>query len=140
MAVGVFLPMLGIAVFKDYTYLKLSPSGAAILLVLAGLTVLAALVKRFWAMYITGILALALVIYTFVAVENRQASVQSDLKEHVANVPFKSLSENVVSSVKLRIGWPMMLVGAAIVLAVPLVGSRMSKRSKAEAVGSGGEV
>lgn len=139
MAVGVFLPMLGIAVFKDYTYLKLSPGGAAILLVLAGLTVLAALLKRFWAMYVTGVLALALVIYTFVAVQNRQASVQSDLKEHVANIPFKSLSENVVSSVKLRLGWPMMLVGAALTLAVPLVGSRMTKRQKAEAADIGGD-
>ena len=130
LGIGVFLPMLGVAIFRDHSYYSLSPGGATILIVLAGLSILLAVTKRFQWLYVTGIFALGLVIYTLIAMNNRQSAIQSDLKEHVADMPLKSLSQNLVSSVRLRIGWPMMFAGALLILSVPLIGSRVSRRKR----------
>jgi len=130
MAVGVFVPMLSIPVLRDDSYFHLSPGGAAIILALGGLSVLIAVVGRFRLLYITGMLALGLLIYTYFEVQQRKSSAQSDLRERVIDTPLKNLSRGLISSVGLRFGWPMMMLGAAIIVAVPLVGSRLTRREK----------
>lgn len=130
MAVGVFIPMLSIPVLRDDPFSRLSPGGAAIILALGGLTILIAVLGRFRLLYLTGLVAIALLIYTYVQVDRRKTAAQSDLKERVINTPLKNLSHGLISSVGLRYGWPIMMLGAAITVAVPLVGSRLNCRAK----------
>ncbi len=130
MVVGVFMPMLSIPVLRDDSYFQLSPGGAIILLVLGGLSVLIAVWGRFKLLYVTGLVALGLLVYTYFQVDRRKSSAQSDVREHVINTPLKGLSQKLVSSVGLRYGWPVMMLGAAMTVAVPLVGSRLSRKEK----------
>lgn len=130
MAVGVFLPMLSIPLLRDDPFFRLSPGGAAIILALGGLTILVVLLGRYRWLYLTGLVAIALLIYTYVQVDRKKTAAQSDLKERVIDTPLKNLSHNLVSSVGLRYGWPMMLLGAAITVAVPLVGSRLGRKER----------
>ena len=130
MAVGVFMPLISIPIFRDDSYFKLSPGGAAIILALGGLSILVALLGRFRLLYVTGLLALGLLVYTYFTVQERKASAQSNLNEHVINTPLKNLSHGLISSVGLRYGWPLMMLGAAMIVAVPLVGSRLSRKKR----------
>jgi len=130
MAVGVFLPMLSIPLLRDDPFFRLSPGGAAIILALGGLTILLAVIGRFRYLYLTGLLALGLLIYSYVKVEQRKSSAQADLRERVIDTPLKDLSHGLISSMGLRYGWPMMMLGAAITVAVPLVGSRLGRRER----------
>jgi len=128
--VGVFLPMLSIPLMRDDSFLRLSPGGGIILLVLAGLSIVIGIWGRFRLLYITGLLSLGLLIYAYFEVDRRKSAAQSNLQERVISTPLKSLSHNLISSVGLRYGWPMMMVGAALTVAVPLVGSRLTRREK----------
>ena len=129
-AVGVFIPMLSIPVLRDDTYFQVSPGGAVVMLVLGGLTILIAILGRFRLLYITGLLATGLLIYTLFQVDQQKSAAQSDLRDHVIDTPLKNLSHNLISSVGLRYGWPMMMLGAVITISVPLVGSRVSRKKR----------
>jgi hypothetical protein len=139
MTIGAFVPIIGVPIFKDDSYFDLSPSGAMIIISLAGLSVLVALTKRFWGLYITGILALALVIYTFFSIQERKSTIQADIRDHVANNPLKSLSAKIVGATSLRYGFNLMFLGSGILVAIPLVSSRIArvkKKSRSESENS----
>lgn len=130
MIVGVFLPMLSIPILHDDSYFELSPGGACTILVLGALSIVIALFKRFRLLYLTGLVALGLLVYTYFQIDKRRTAAQNDLRERVIDTPLKHMSEGLVSRVGLRYGWPSMMIGAAITVAVPLVGSRLSRREK----------
>jgi hypothetical protein len=69
-------------------------------------------------------------VLTYVKIDQRKTAAQSELKQRVIDMPLKNLSHNLISSVGLKYGWPMMMVGAAIAVAVPLVGSRLKRKEK----------
>ena len=130
MIVGVFLPMVSIPIMRDNSYFELDKTGAITILVMAGLSALIGVWGRFRLMYITGLLSLGLLIYTYVEIDRRKTAAQSDLRERVIDTPLKNLSQNLISTVGLKYGWPMMMVGAALTVAVPLVGSRLKRKAK----------
>ncbi|PWB76331.1 hypothetical protein C3F09_00655 [candidate division GN15 bacterium] len=130
MILGVFLPMLSIPLLHDDTYFELSRGGGYTILALGGLGILIAVFGKFRLLYLTALVALGLLIYTYFQIDKRKTVAQSDLRERVIDSPLKGLSEGIVSKVGLRYGWPTMMVGAGITLAVPLVGSRLSRKEK----------
>lgn len=130
MIVGVFLPMVSIPIMRDNSYFELDNTGAMAILVMAGLSALIGVWGRFRLLYITGLLSLGLLIYTYVEIDRRKTAAQSDLRERVIDTPLKNLSQNLISTVGLKYGWPMMMVGAALTVAVPLVGSRLKRKAK----------
>ncbi|MFZ1683478.1 MAG: hypothetical protein WAU88_05025 [Candidatus Zixiibacteriota bacterium] len=131
-AVGVFMPILGIPVFHDQSIMQLRPNAGWILLGLAVVTVLIVLTKKLGLLYVPGILAVVLLSYTLVAMQGRRDRIQSDIKSNVANTPVRGLVHGFVGSASLRFGWPLMMLGAVTIVAVPLVGSRMQRRRKEE--------
>jgi len=130
MGIGVFLPLVSIPIMHDDSYYDISRSGAIIMLVLSGLTILISIWGRFRLMYVTGLVAVGLMVLTYVKIDQRKTAAQSELKQRVIDMPLKNLSHNLISSVGLKYGWPMMMVGAAIAVAVPLVGSRLKRKEK----------
>lgn len=130
MIVGVFLPMVSIPIMRDNSYFELDKTGAIAILVMGGLSALIGVWGRFRLLYITGLLSLGLLVYTYVEIDRRKTAAQSDLRERVIDTPLKNLSQNLISSVGLKYGWPMMMVGAALTVAVPLVGSRLKRKEK----------
>jgi hypothetical protein len=131
-AVGVFMPILGIPVFRDQSIMQLRPNAGWILLGLAAVTLLIVLTKRIALLYVPGILAVVLLSYTLIAMQGRRDQIQSDIKTNVANTPVRGLVHGFVGSASLRFGWPLMMLGAVTIVAVPLVGSRMQRRRREE--------
>jgi hypothetical protein len=131
-AVGVFMPILGIPIFRDQSIMQLRPNAGWILLGLAVVTILIVLARRLALLYIPGILALALLSYTLIAMQGRRDQIQSDIKSNVANTPVRGLVHGFVGSASLRFGWPLMMLGAITIVAVPLFGSRLQARRREE--------
>lgn len=124
-AAGTILPMVGVPLFKDRTFFQLSPNGAWILIGLATVSLLVALLRKYQALYITGLASLALVVYTLISVHLKRSGYQQNLENGMDQSPIKDLSVGFMKNVTVRYGWWVMLVGAVLFVAVPLVGSRL---------------
>lgn len=127
--VGVFMPILGIPIFHDQSLMDLQPNVAWVLLGLAALTILLSVIRQLRWLYAPGIITLALITYTPLAIQARKDAIQSDIKQHVASLPG-GLARSFVGATDLKYGWTLMMLGAVMVLAVPLLGPRLERRSR----------
>lgn len=122
---GVSLPLLGMKIFRDESFFDLSPTGAIILITLAAISVLLAFFRKWWGLYLTGILALILLFYTVGEIENRKTSMDTDFKQHVAGGPLRNTMRGLVSATKVRYGFLVMAGGATLLVLVPLLWGRV---------------
>ncbi len=137
---GVTLPLLGMKIFRDESFFDLSPTGAIILISLAAISILSALFRKWWVLYLTGILALILLFYTVGEIENRKESMDTEFKQSVADGPLKSTMRGLVGATRVRYGFLVMAGGAVLVLAVPLLWGRVVfKRKEPKQIESTGQ-
>jgi hypothetical protein len=122
------MPFLGVPLFRDQTYWQLSRTGAIILLSLAALSLVAAAFRKFSWLYLIGLGSLGLLIYSIQKVGARKATVLSDMAQSLEGSPLKGLGVGFVKSVDYRYGWAVMLLGAIILILVPLLGNRIGRR------------
>ncbi len=127
--VGVFVPILGVPIFHDQSMMDLRPNVALTILGLAGLSILIALIRRLRWLYIPGLIAVALIAYTPLAMQQRKDAIQSDIKTHVASLPG-GLAGRFVGATDLKYGWTLMMLGAVLVLGVPFLGPRVETRKR----------
>ncbi|MEW6050208.1 MAG: hypothetical protein AB1644_04000 [Candidatus Zixiibacteriota bacterium] len=124
-ATGAFLPMLGVPLLLDKNFFQLSKSGAWILIGLAGLSVLIVLLRKYRALYITGLASLGLVIYSLISIHERRSGYQQDLQQGMDKSPLQDIGVGFLKGVNIEYGWWVMVIGAVLLIAVPLVGSRL---------------
>jgi hypothetical protein len=129
--VGVFVPILGVPIFHDKSMMTLRPYVGLTILGLAVLTVLIVLIRKLRWLYVPGVIAVALVAYTPLAMQAQKDSIQSDIKSHVASMPG-GLAGRFVGATSLKYGWTLMMLGAGLVLAVPLLGPRLESRRRSQ--------
>jgi hypothetical protein len=126
---GVFEPMLGIRLLRDESLMQLRPAGAVVIIALAVITVVLAIRKRYSWLYATGLVSAGLLIYAVFVLQAQKASAHQDL-EHIADSPLRNFGSGLVDSAILRYGWVLVMLGALLILSVPLVGSRLGPPSK----------
>ena len=123
------MPFLGVRYFKDQTYWQLSQSGAIILIALAVVSIVIALFRKFGLLYLTGGGALGLLVYAIQQVETRKAGMLADVTQSLSGSPLKGLGTGFVKSLDYRYGWAVMLLGAVILILIPLVSNRIGRRT-----------
>jgi hypothetical protein len=129
--IGTFVPFLGVPLLHDKTYWQLSTTGALILIALAVFSIVAAGFKKFGWLYLTGLGSLGLLLYSIQKVGTRKADVLSDLAQSLEGSPLRGLGLGFVNAVDYRYGWAIMLLGAIVLIAVPLLGNRIGFRKRA---------
>ena len=133
LTLGIFMPFLGVRFFKDQTYWQLSLSGAIILIALAVVSIVIALFRKFGLLYLTGGGALGLLVYSIQQVETRKAGMLADVTQSLSGSPLKGLGTGFVKSLDYRYGWAVMLSGAVILILIPLISNRISRRTATSA-------
>lgn len=122
---GTILPLVGVPLLRDKNLFQLSPNGAWLLIGLTSLSLVIALLRKYQALYVTGLASLGLVVYTLVAIHVKRSGYQQNLENGMDQSPMKDLGVNFMKNVTIRYGWWVMLIGAILIVAVPLVGSRL---------------
>jgi len=128
--IGTFVPFLGVRLLHDRNYWQISTTGAIIILSLAGLSLVIAAFRKFNWLYLTGLGALGLLVYSIQKVGEQKAAVLSDISQSLEGSPLKGLGVGFVNSVDYRYGWALMLLGSVILVLVPLLGNRLGRRVK----------
>lgn len=125
MIAGVWMPLLGMKIFHDESFLDLSATGATILIALAIASALLAIVRKWSGLYLTGLLALVLLFYTVGEIQNKKSGMDTELRESIADGPLRSTMRGLVSATRVRYGFFVMAGGAATVILVPLLWGRV---------------
>jgi hypothetical protein len=118
--VGVFLPIVSLPIVGAQNFFQNGRGDGTILLVIAGIALLATLAKRFTWVSIAGIVSLALLGYTFIAFRSRIAEMRGVMERDLADNPFKGIGEAMMQSVQLQWGWAVLVVGALLLCAAGL--------------------
>lgn len=125
MIAGVWMPLLGMKIFHDESFLDLSATGATILIALAVASALLAIFRRWSGLYLTGLCALMLLFYTVGEIQNKKSSMEAEFRESIADGPLRSTMRGLVSATRVRYGFFVMAGGAVTLILVPLLWGRV---------------
>jgi hypothetical protein len=112
--IGVFLPIVSLPIVGAQNYFQNGRGDGTILLVIAGVALLATLARRFALVSIAGLVSLLLLGYTFVAFRVRIAEMRAAMDRDLGGNPFKGIGEAMMQSVQLQWGWAVLVVGALL--------------------------
>lgn len=122
--IGAFLPLVSLPMVGGVTYVR-GGSGEGILIVIMALVAALLVAKdRFTGVAITGALASALMIFTFVNFQSRVANAQERMNSELAGNPFKGLADTMMQSVQLEWGWAVLILGVVCLFASSIVYSK----------------
>jgi hypothetical protein len=99
-----------------------------VILVLAGLSLVATLARQYHPLILTGLAALGLLLYSFVTFQRALSELQTTLDTDLAGNPFRGLADLAVQAVQLQWGWILLMIGAVLLIVAGLAGKPMRAR------------
>jgi hypothetical protein len=105
---GSFSPVFSVPVFGQRTFIQNGQAQGFILIALAVLTVWLGLTKRYRALWWPGLIALAVIAYSYF-------SFRSELSGVSADIPFRELREAAMGSIQLQWGWAVLVIAGLLI-------------------------
>lgn len=127
---GVFAPIVSAPIVGNINYFQNGKGDGVIILVLAVISVFLTLTKRYRFLLITGVGSLTVLAFTFINFQGRMSSARSELREGMANNPFRGLGDAMLSTVQIQWGWAVLIIGAVLLLASALLKEEGAKSEK----------
>lgn len=114
--IGVFTPIISIPIAGNMNYFQNGKGDGSIILVLAGISLIAVFMKEFRALLGTGVVSLGVLLFTLVQFQLKMDEVKSEMDADLAGNPFRGLADMAVQSIQLQWGWAVLVVGAALLI------------------------
>lgn len=114
LSIGVFSPFLTIPVAGGISLFNRGLGNGVILLVLAGLAVTTALLRRWNGMWVIAGSAGGVLLYTTLSFYFTMVGAQEAAKIKLADNPFGGLGEALLNAVQISWGLPMMVIGVIL--------------------------
>jgi len=114
---GVFTPILSIPIMGNITYLQNGKSEGTIVLVLAVVSLMLVLTKKYKGLWFTGLGSAAVIALTFFNFQMKLSDMKAKMGANLAGNPFKGLADMAMQTVQLQWGWALLVVGAGLVIA-----------------------
>lgn len=114
---GVFTPILSIPIMGNITYLQNGKSEGTIVLVLAVVSLILVLAKKYKGLWFTGLGSAAVIALTFFNFQMKMSDMKAKMGANLAGNPFKGLADMAMQTVQLQWGWALLVVGAGLVIA-----------------------
>jgi hypothetical protein len=115
--IGVFLPLVRLPFIGNINYFQNGQGDGVIVLILAAISFILVFMERHDWHYVTGGLALAMILYTFVNIQFGLARSRADLHTELAGNPFRGLAEVAMQSIQMQWGWAVLLLGGLLLIA-----------------------
>ena len=116
LVIGVFLPILSVPILGGLNYFQNGHGNGTIILVLAGISVVCLLLKRYQFLWLSSTGALGVLLFTFLSIHFRFEQMRSEFDKEMEGNPFAGLGSLAMQSVQLQWGWAVLLVGASVLL------------------------
>lgn len=119
--VGVFVPIVSLPIVGSVNYFNNGKGDGTFLLGLSLISALLVVIKRYRGLLVTGGLSLLMLGYSFYALNQRLAEVQTSMEKELAGNPFAGLAQAAMQSVQLQWGWAVLVIGAVLLVVAGLM-------------------
>ena len=114
--IGVFSPIVSIPIMGSIIYFEAGGVDCVAVLVLAAVSFLLLLAKRYRGLWFTGLASLGVLAFTFVSLQFKMAEMKNMLRVELAGNAFHGFADIAVQSVQIQWGWALLLIGAITIL------------------------
>ena len=108
---------MSIPIVGNMNYFQNGKGDGTIILVLAVISLILVLTKKYNGLWFTSIGSIGVMLFTFINFQSKISQVKADMDSELADNPFRGLAEMAMQSVQLQWGWALLVVGAALVIA-----------------------
>ena len=127
LAIGVFMPIMKAPLIGDINYFMNGQGDGAIILVLAGVSVLVIMVRVYAGLWITGLISLVMIVRALILTLDRLAHLRES--RDLSDGAFSGLAD----AVQLQWGWPVLIIGALLLCISASVARAQLKRLRTSA-------
>jgi hypothetical protein len=113
---GVFAPIVHVPIVGSQNFFQNGRGDGVIILLLAFISLLLTVRRRFRGLLATGLITLALLAFTFLNFQSRLAQVRAEMEAKLAGNPFRGFGDAMLGSVQLQWGWGVLIVGAVLLV------------------------
>ena len=115
--IGVFTPIVSIPIMGNINYFQNGKGDGTLILILAVISLVLVLTKKYKGLWFTGLGSLAVMAFTFINFQVKLADMKSQMESELAGNPFRGLADMAMQSVQLQWVWALLIVGAGMVIA-----------------------
>lgn len=125
--VGVFMPIVSIPIVGSVNYFMNGQGDGVLLLLLAAVAGALVAAKRVRQVVWPGGLAMLLLVVAFFRFQSGMAGLRAKMGSELAGNPFRGLADAAVSSVQLRWGWAVLIIGAGLLIYAGLAARKLDR-------------
>jgi len=115
--VGVFTPIVSMPIMGNINYFQNGKGDGVIVLVLAVISLILILLKKFKGLWFTGLGSMGVMIFTFINFQINLANARTQMETELVDNPFRGIADMAMQSVQIQWGWALLIVGAVLVIA-----------------------
>lgn len=115
--IGVFTPIVSVPIMGNMNYFQNGKGDGTFILILAVVSLVLVLSKKYKGLWVTGLGSLAVMAFTFVNFQMKISDMKSQMESELAGNPFRGLADMAMQSVQLQWGWALLIVGAGLIIA-----------------------
>ena len=127
--IGVFTPIVSIPIMGNMNYFQNGRGDGIFILILAVVSLVLVLTKKYKGLWFTGLASLAVMIFTFVNFQMKISEMKSHMESELAGNPFRGLADMAMQSVQLQWGWALLIVGVGFLIASAAIKDEVEKHS-----------
>ena len=98
-------------------------------MILAVVSLVLVLAKKFKGLWLTGIASLAVMTFTFINFQIMISNMKSHMESELAGNPFRGLADMALQSVQLQWGWALLIVGVGFLIASAAIKEEIKNHS-----------
>ena len=117
LGIGVFTPIIRLPVVGGVNYFRNGTGDGVLVLIVALLSLLLTLRRRFHWLWMTGIASIALLIGTFLRFQQVRVEAQRDIALKLSDNPFRGVADVAFSAVQIEWGWAILVLAASLLVA-----------------------
>jgi len=115
--VGVFAPIVSVPIMGNINYFNNGKGDGVIVLVLAAISLILVLLKKFKGLWFTGLGSMGIMVFTFVNFQISLANTMTQMETELVGNPFRGIADVVMQSVQIQWGWALLIIGAVLLIA-----------------------
>jgi len=115
--IGVFAPIVSVPFMGNMNYFRNGKGDGTIVLILAVVSFVLVLARKYKGLWATGVGSLAVMAFTFINFQMTTSDTKAQMEKELAGNPFRGLADMAMESVQLQWGWATLVVGAALIIA-----------------------
>ena len=93
-----------------------SKGDGVIVLILAAISLILVLLKKFKGLWFTGLGSMAIMTFTFINFQMALTNTKIQMETDLAGNPFRGIADMAMQSVQIQWGWVLLIIGAVLVI------------------------